>query len=67
MCISNIDNLLIDNAENLVIVMLVNNLLEYICNYFMTSRSLKNYYRDKIEVDEVDDNTLDGKSFEYKT
>lgn len=47
--------------------MLVNNLLEYICNYFMTSRSLKNYYRDKIEVDEVDDNTLDGKSFEYKT
>ena len=67
MCISNIDNLLIDNAENLVIVMLMNNLLEYICNYFMTSRSLKNYYRDKIEVDEVDDNTLDGKSFEYKT
>ena len=67
MCISNIDNLLKDNAENLVIVMLMNNLLEYICNYFMTSRSLKNYYRDKIEVDEVDDNTLDGKSFEYKT
>ena len=31
----------------------------------MTSRSLWNYYRD--EIDDVDDNASDGKSFEYKT
>ena len=31
----------------------------------MTSGSLWNYYRD--EVDDVDDNALDGKSFKYKT
>ena len=31
----------------------------------MTSRSLWNYYRD--EIDGVDDNASDGKSFKYKT
>ena len=31
----------------------------------MTSRSLWNYYRD--EIDDVDNNASDGKSFEYKT
>ena len=31
----------------------------------MSSGSLWNYYRDKI--DDVDDNTSDGKSFKYKT
>ena len=31
----------------------------------MTSGSLWNYYRD--EIDDVDDNASDGKSFEYKT
>ena len=31
----------------------------------MTSESLWNYYRDKI--DDVDDNASDGKLFEYKT
>ena len=41
------------------------NLLEYSHNYLMTSESLFNYYRDKI--DEVDNNASDGKSFEYKT
>ena len=41
------------------------NLLEYSQNYSMTSGSLWNYYRDKI--DDVDDNASDGKSFEYKT
>ena len=41
------------------------NLLEYSQNYSMTSGSLWNYYRD--EIDDVDDNASDGKSFEYKT
>ena len=41
------------------------NLLEYSQNYFMPSRSLWNYYRDKI--DDVDDCASDGQSFKYKT
>ena len=40
-------------------------LLLYSQNYSMTSGSLWNYYRDKI--DDVDDNASDAKSFEYKT
>ena len=41
------------------------NLLEYSENYSMTSESLWNYYRD--EIDGVDDNASDDKSFKYKT
>ena len=41
------------------------NLLEYGQNYSMTSGSLWNYYRDKI--DDVDDNAADGKPFNHKT
>ena len=63
--ISKVNSTLTDNAENLDIVMPMYNLLEYSQNYSMTSGSLWNYYRDKI--DDVDDNASDGKSFEYKT
>ena len=38
------------------------NLLEYSHNYSMTSGSLWNYCKN-----EIDDNALDGKSFQYKT
>ena len=41
------------------------NLLEYSQNYSITSGTLWNYYRD--EIDDVDDNASDGKSFKYKT
>ena len=41
------------------------NLLEYSNNYSITSQSLQNYYRN--EVDNVNDNASDGKSFKYKT
>ena len=41
------------------------NLLEYSQNYSTTSGSLWNYYRD--EIDDVNDNTSEGKSFIYKT
>ena len=44
---------MIDNAD-LDIVMQMYSLLEYSRNYSMTSRSLWNYCRDKI--DDVDDN-----------
>ena len=64
-CISKINSTLKDNAEDLDIVMSMYHLLEYSQNDSMTSGSLWNYYRDKI--DEVDDNASDGKSFEYKT
>ena len=41
------------------------NLLEYSQNYSITSGSFWNYYRD--EIDDVNDNASDGKSFKYKT
>ena len=47
-CISKINNTLIDNAEDLDIVMPMNNLLEYIKNFSMRSGSLWNYYRDEV-------------------
>ena len=46
-CISNINNVLIDNAEDLDVVMPMYNLLEYSKNYRKTIGSLWNYYRDE--------------------
>ena len=46
-CISKINNILIDNAEHLDIVVLMYNLIEYSKNYSKTSGSLWNYYRDE--------------------
>ena len=51
--ILNTNSTLIYNAEDFDIVMPMYNLLEYSQNYSMTSESLWNYYRDKI--DDVDD------------
>ena len=56
---------MIDNAEDLDIAMSMYNLLEYGQNYSMTSGSLWNYYRDEIDV--INDNASDGRSFTYKT
>ena len=69
-CITKINSKLIDKAEDLNIVMPMYNLsqsieLEYSQNYSMTSGSLWNNYRKKI--DNVNDNASDGKSFKYKT
>ena len=76
-CITKINNIFVDNAEDLDIVMPMYNLLEYSDNYSMTSGSLWNYYRDEINDDEYenDDNgnkinnneTTTSKSFKYKT
>ena len=60
-----INNILIENAEYLDIVMLMYYLLEYNDFHSMTSGSLWNYYRD--EIDGVDDNASQGKSLKYKT
>ena len=46
-CISKINGVKIDNAEDLDVVMPMYNLLEYSKNYRKTTGSLWNYYRDK--------------------
>ena len=62
-CISKINGVKIDNAEDLDVVMPMYNLLEYSKNYRKTKGSLWNYYRDQPS------NPLssDSKSFKYKT
>ena len=54
-CISKINGVLLENAEDLDIVMPMYNLLEYSKNYSKTSASLWNYYRDKF-TDETNNN-----------
>ena len=44
---SKINNVLINNAENLDVVMLIYNLIEYIENYKKTTGNLRNYYRNE--------------------
>ena len=66
-----------DNEQDLDIVMLMYNLLEYSDSYSMTSGSLWNYYGDEVNdsANEIDDNdnkinsdkTTASKSFEHKT
>ena len=46
--ISKINNVLIENAEDLDIVMPMYNLIEYSQNYKKTTGSLWNYYRDEL-------------------
>ena len=46
-CISKINGVKIDSAENLDVVMPNHNLLEYSKNYRKTTGSLWNYYRDE--------------------
>ena len=72
------NNTFIDNAEELDIVMLMYNLLEYSGNYSMTSGNLWNYYRHEVNDSANENNgtnnyrtnnnkTTTSKSFEYKT
>ena len=46
-CISKINNVLIDNADDLDIVMPMYNLLQYSKNYIQITGSLRNYFRDE--------------------
>ena len=59
-----------DNAEDLDVVMLLYNLLEYCKNYRKTTGSLGNYYRDEPNSDAVDNemkhSIINSKSFDYK-
>ena len=71
-CISKINGVLVENAEDLDIVMPMYNFLEYSKNYSKTSAILLNYYRDEL-TDEANDNNganknvINSKSFKYKT
>ena len=61
-CISKINGVKIDSAEDLDVAMTIYNLLEYSKNYRKTTDSLWNYYRDEPS------NPLfsDSESFKYK-
>ena len=69
-CISKVNGVKIDNAEELDVVMPVYNLLEYSKNYTKTTGSLWNYYRDEpsstIGANNITHSILNSKSFDYK-
>ena len=60
-CISEINNIQVDDAKDIDIVMPMYNLIEYSDNYARTSGSLWQYYRD-----EPYDNLADSESFKSK-
>ena len=71
-CISKINNMLIDNAEDLDVVMPMYNFLDNSKNYSKTTGSLWNYYRDESTDDTNDNNNphkyvINSESFKYKT
>ena len=77
-CILKINNVLIDNAEDLDIVMPMYNLLEYSKNYRKTTGSLWNYYRDEPKDPPLNDDDpptinynadpiTNSESFKYKS
>ena len=61
-CISKINGVQIDNAEDLDVVMPMYNLLKYSKNYRKTTGSLWNYYRDE----QSNPLSSDSESFKYK-
>ena len=68
-CISKLNGVKIDNAEDLDVVMPMYNLLEYIKNYRKTTGSLWNYYRDEPNsstADNITHSILNSESFDYK-
>ena len=69
-CISKIDGINIDNAEDLAVVMPMHNLLEYSKNYRKTTGSLWNYYRDEpnsgTDNNNITHSILNSESFDYK-
>ena len=68
-CISKINGVKIDNAEDLDVVMPMYNLLEYSKNYRKTTGSLWNYYRDEPNSGingGINYSIMGSKSFDYK-
>ena len=66
-CIARINGELIEDVDDLDIVMLMYNLLEYSKNYRKTIGSLYNYYRDELGGNANNhDNTVNSETFGYK-
>ena len=69
-CISKINGIKIDNAEDLGVIMLMHNLLEYSKNYKKTTGNLWNYFRDKpnssIDANNITPSILNSESFDCK-
>ena len=68
-CISKINGVKIDNAEDLDVVMPMYNLLEYSKNYRKTTGSLWNYYRNEPNSginNGINYSIMGSKSFDYK-
>ena len=69
-CVSKINGIKIDNAEDLDVVMPMYNLLEYSKNYRKTTGSLWNYYRDEpsssTDNNDITHSILNSESFDYK-
>ena len=69
-CISKINGVKTDNAEDLDLVMSMYNLLECSKNYRQATGSLWNYYRDEPNSDtndnEIKYSIINSKSFDYK-
>ena len=69
-CISKINGVKVDNAEDLDVVMLMYNLLEYSKNFRKTTGSLWNYYRDEpnssTDNNNITHSILNSESFDYK-
>ena len=66
-CISNINGVKIDNAEDLDVVMPMCNLLEYNKSYKKTTGTLWNYYKDKpSRTNNITHSILNSESFHYK-
>ena len=61
-CISKVNEVKIDKAEDLDVVIPMYSLLEYSKNYRETTDSLWNYYRDELNSD-TDDNELKHRVF----
>ena len=69
-CISKINGIKIDNAEELDVVMLMYNLLQYSKNYKKITSSLWNYCRDETssgtDANNIIHSILNSESFHYK-
>ena len=69
-CIKRINGELIEDSDDLDIVMLMYNLLEYSKNYRKTIGSLYHYYRDELTNDNNDNftniNVVNSEAFKYK-
>ena len=69
-CISKVNGVKIDNAEDLDVVMSMYNLREYSKNYRKTTGSLQNYYRDEpnsgADANNINHSILNSNSFDYK-